>query len=168
VCPSLCAGRHRELELNAETRRRGMGAGRYPLCGSESAGAEAEAFALTDALAVAPVLALSCTRRTSRLLQTFMLLHQGLSKSHQVVSSPAGGNGYPAVPYLDETSALKGAHLLGDGLPGGEDHVRQVLMRAGELGSAQRHLRPQAREGAAVPGIGRSVGGAESAGYSRA
>ena len=64
-----------------------MGAGRYPLCGSESAGAEAETFVL----AVAPVLALSCTRRTSGLPQTFMLLHQGLSKSHQVVSSPAGG-----------------------------------------------------------------------------
>jgi len=40
--------------------------------------------------------------------------------------------------------------------------------RAGELGSAQRHLRPEAREGAAVPGVGRIVGGAEPAGHTRA
>jgi hypothetical protein len=61
------------------------------VCGSESAGAEAESFALADTLAVAPVLALSCTRRTSRLSLTFMRLHQGLRKSHQVVFSPAAG-----------------------------------------------------------------------------
>ena len=48
------------------------------------------------------------------------------------------GNGYLAVPYLDETGALKPAHLLGDGLPGGEDHVRQVLVREAHL---ENHVR---------------------------
>ncbi len=49
------------------------------------------AAALTEALAVAPVLALSSTRRTSRLSLTFMRPHQGLRKSHQVVFSPTAG-----------------------------------------------------------------------------
>src|SRR5829696_2550954 len=51
------------------------------------------------------------------------------------------GNGYPAVPYLDETGALKPAHLLGDGLPGGEDHVRQVLVREAHLENRVRTVR---------------------------
>src|SRR5829696_3222125 len=37
-----------------------------------------------------------------------------------------------------------------------------------ELGPAQRHIRPQAREGAAVLGVRRIVGGAEPAGTTRA
>ena len=40
--------------------------------------------------------------------------------------------------------------------------------RANELGLAQRHLRPQAREGATVLGVRRIVGGAEPAGTTRA
>jgi hypothetical protein len=37
-------------------------------------------------------------------------------------------NGYPAVPYFDETVALELAHHLRHGLPGGDDHVRQILV----------------------------------------
>src|SRR5215212_400088 len=48
------------------------------------------------------------------------------------------GNGYPAVTHLDETGALEPAHLLGDGLPGGEDHVRQILV-------GETHLENRAR-----------------------
>src|SRR5215218_7992695 len=40
---------------------------------------------------------------------------------------------YPMVAGLDEAGALELAHLLGDGLPGGEDHVRQVLVREAHL-----------------------------------
>src|SRR5215213_7447886 len=36
---------------------------------------------------------------------------------------------YPMVAGFDEAGTLELAHLLGDGLPGGEDHVRQVLVR---------------------------------------
>ena len=77
----LVADDHRAHDVqrrrNKELARHGSRA-LPPVCGSESASAEAESFALADALAVAPVLALSCTRRTSGLPQTFMLLHQGL------------------------------------------------------------------------------------------
>jgi hypothetical protein len=38
----------------------------------------------------------------------------------------------------EATGALKRAHLLGDGFPGGEDHVRQVLVREAHLENRAR------------------------------
>src|SRR5688572_23115489 len=43
------------------------------------------------------------------------------------------GDGDPAASYLDQAVTLELAHHLGDGLPGGGDHVRKFLVREAEL-----------------------------------
>src|SRR5215217_7718636 len=45
---------------------------------------------------------------------------------------------YPVVAGFDEAGTLELAHLLGDGLPCGEDHVRQILVREAHLESCAR------------------------------